>query len=127
MNRMSPWRLAGGVAVGLLAVLMLLLARQSGARDPEPSTRMKWEYAELRQFSGRVLLTLPGSEYETETFYEACSKLKAREPANTPLAVLNALGDDGWELVNSVVSTGPGVRQVWTFKRYKEGGTSSIP
>jgi len=125
MNRVSPWRRAGALAVCLLGVV--LLSGPSTAREPSTSSRTKWEYAELRQFTGRVLLTLPGAEFETETFYEACSKLKAKKRDNSSLAVLNALGDDGWELVSSVVSTGPGVRQVWTFKRFRDESNGSTP
>jgi hypothetical protein len=123
MNRGSLRRRAGACALSVLA--LVLLTGQAAARDPSTSTRAKWEYAELRQFSGRVLLNLPGLEYETETFYDACSKLKAKKRDNTSLAVLNALGDEGWELVGTVVGNGSGARQVWTFKRFREESTST--
>jgi hypothetical protein len=116
MIKANRW--SHGSAFGVISLALVLLSGRAVADDPSTSSRQKWEYAELRQFAKAVLLCLPGSELETETLYELCNKLRAKKKENTALAVLNALGDDGWELVAQ--SSGPGKRQVWTFKRYKE-------
>lgn len=111
-------RWSRGRTFGVISLALVLLSGRAVADEPSTSSRPKWEYAELRQFDRAVLLRLPGAEFETETLYELCNKLRAKKKENTALAVLNALGDDGWELVAQ--ASGPGVRQVWTFKRYKE-------
>lgn len=88
----------------------------------QPAKRDRWEYAELSAKDGfntkRFWEGSDGTRNTAETYKALAEKMKIKLTTDDATALLNALGEDGWELVSHIVSPADGY-QAWTFKRKK--------
>jgi hypothetical protein len=82
----------------------------------------KWEYGELLDHQGGVVSwASPSGKVAGVGWKDLLKKLVGREGEGEALAVLNALGEQGWELVaisERPLPVGERVKH-WTFKRPK--------
>ncbi len=102
-----------------LAVLLLSLLLANAHSAPAPETkRPQWEYVTLRQTNYGVALELPDRVIRADTCSKVLEKLGRKSSRNDATAVLNVLGEEGWELV-SHTHDAKEQAQTWTFKRRK--------
>jgi hypothetical protein len=114
-----------------LVAIPAIWLRPSAASSAEVPMRQKWEYCQL--WSSRneatnkeqVWLRRGAEELQATSMTELGEKLKLQTDKDfSALAVLNALGGEGWELVAvseraSETRAGREIAIRWTFKRTK--------
>src|SRR5262249_45101415 len=80
--------------------------KKDKSRDIDSPKRYKWEYCSLslKSDSGaktkKYVWTIGNTIFETTSLKELGEKLKMKFTPNTKTAILNHLGEEGWELVN---------------------------
>jgi hypothetical protein len=143
--RRPPVRVGIGVSI---AVVIGLAALTSPAPTLLPTVRAadekrdRWEYAELGRESlldfttGRVVSNTitwegpDGARHSADDYADLSERMGLKKiKTNDSTAILNALGEEGWELVSHALAetatvtrgetTKLMVRHVWTFKRRK--------
>lgn len=102
-----------------LALLAWPLAAAT-AEEPKRAEVVKWEYATITA-GGTLTFESGGGETQAESWDNLAEKLKVSVPKGTSarLAVLNSLGDQGWELASDAVTltTLANPNHFYTFKR----------
>lgn len=129
MKRMTiPLLLLVWIAALVVMTGASLLATGSAGADV-PKVRQQWEYAylilgdsaaDLHWQAGKTTLSSSGNVNKpdlTRSIGELYLQLGGKEPNPTLGALLNQIGQDGWEMVS--YTRPPGV-QTWMFKRSRQ-------
>jgi hypothetical protein len=114
---MSHRSLSRYVAPPFAVLLLGLLTGPLPAQGKGP-TPISWEYCEFSWYGERHRVEFANRVVEAKSLLELAEKLGKRTDQNHSTAIINILGEQGWELVTHVVYTDNGVRRYyWTFKR----------
>ncbi len=114
---MSQRSRSWSVAPSFAALLLGLLAGPLQAQGKGP-TPVSWEYCEFSWYGERHRVEFANRVVEAKSLPELAEKLGKRTNQNHSTAILNVLGEQGWELVSHQVLIDAGVRRYyWIFKR----------
>jgi len=115
-------------------LVVAALATQAQRAAGQQKQRVRWEYAELTYMATypeggkathQMSIEMPKTSQTGKSFVELGKKLKLDVKKNISTSMLNALGDEGWELVshNVAVTIQRGnttrITYSWALKRRK--------
>lgn len=119
------------LATGIGAVLAGGCSRPAAiATASENAKPVRWEYAEFvsdygADVFGKRTMSIrwegpAGEQVTAKSFSEFAEQKKIKLERENTTSVLNAVADDGWEVLShSVVHGGPGIMHIWMLRRAK--------